>query len=299
MRRVVAFAVDFAPLWVLGWLPLYALHDWLAASYPWPRLAGLPAVVLYRGLCQARYGRTPGQRLLGLRVADRRGQAPSVLQSLVRNTLLTTPLVLNGFAPPGVSLTSIPWMLFATLMVFGLGGGILYTFLFNRGTRLALHDWLCGTFVWQAESRAPEAQPRPLPRIHSIVVGLIALSCVVWPLVGAGLVSRGVGDLGLRPLLDFREGLLAQGRFRDVGVSYRTFYTPQRTTRVLDITLVGSFPKDQQEAIFTEITGRVRASTGALPQADLLVVTLSERCDLFVSSYSTTTQRSFPLSEAQ
>lgn len=296
LRRLIAFAVDFAVLAVLGWIAMLALRDLLVAAYPWTRLVGLPAIVLYRGLFQARYGRTPGQRLLGIRVADRRGHTPTLLQAIGRNTLLTTPMVLNNFSPPGVPLTSIPWLLFAGLMVFALGGGILYTLVFNRGTRRALHDLVCGTYVWQARDQAPEAPAHRLPRVHLVVLGLLTAACVLWVFAGALLVRVGE-QAGLRPLIDFRQELLAQGRFTDVGVSYRTFYTSQGSTRILDVTLVGSFPDGEREALFADIETRVRANAGALPTADTLRVTLNERCDLFVASYSTTAEKRYTLNE--
>jgi uncharacterized RDD family membrane protein YckC len=268
LRRVAAFALDFIPLAILGWITTLALHESLVASYPWSRFAGLSAIALYRGTFQARYGQTPGQRLLGLRVADRHGRMPTFIQALMRNALVTMPMVLNNFSPSGVSRTSVPWQLFASLMVFGLGGGIVYMLLFNRGTRQGLHDLVCGTFVWRAADHVPTAHSGPLARIHLVILGLIAVACVTWTLLATRVLVERDDNAGLRPLLELREELLAQGRFRDVGVNYMTFQTSARTTRTLGVTLLGQFPKGDHEALFahhdTCPCARWRTPTGGL-----------------------------------
>lgn len=93
--------------------------------------------LLYLALFTALGGETPGKRLLGLRVIDRWGQAPSAGRSLVR---------------AGLALGSA---------AFALTGFFLV--LFDR-RRQALHDKLAGTFVVLRRSigiagGAPAAEP--------------------------------------------------------------------------------------------------------------------------------------------
>jgi uncharacterized RDD family membrane protein YckC len=151
-RRAAAAVVDLALV-----APLAALAVWLAkrlAGLDLPPvraanldawldllLAGDPAVLgalglasaiaaVYLVLFQTLAARTVGMRLLGLRIIDVYGEAPSALRALVRTA---------GY--------------FAGAAAFGLG------FLwigFDREKR-GLHDWLSGTYV----TRPPPAKATP------------------------------------------------------------------------------------------------------------------------------------------
>jgi len=151
-RRAVAALVDLTLV-----APLAALAVWFAkrlAGLELPPvrggkldawldllLAGDPAmlgvlglaaaiVAVYLVLFQTLAGRTLGMRLLGLRVVDVYGEAPSALRSLLRTA---------GY--------------FVSTAAFGLG--FLWVG-FDREKR-GLHDWLAGTYV----TRPPPAKANP------------------------------------------------------------------------------------------------------------------------------------------
>lgn len=88
---------------------------WLARAAPMMVMAGV-----YLGLFWHLSGRTPGQKLLRLRVVDGNGRAPGVVRTIVR--VLAT---LAG-AVPG----ALGWLWVAVDL-----------------EKRALHDWLAGTFV--------------------------------------------------------------------------------------------------------------------------------------------------------
>ena len=89
----------------------YALGRWIAALY---------IVLAYFAVFHATLGQTPGMMLLGLRLVDRRGEAPGYAASLLRTVF------------------------------FGLFSCLsLLSALLSRGR--SLHDWMCGTYVVHAD----------------------------------------------------------------------------------------------------------------------------------------------------
>ena len=90
-------------------------------------------IVLYELIFLALSGQTPGQRLLGMRVIDSYGDAPSPLRAVVRVVSL--------------------WL---SLVLFGLG---CLWIAFSREKR-GLHDLLAGTWVvLTARASASSASP--------------------------------------------------------------------------------------------------------------------------------------------
>jgi uncharacterized RDD family membrane protein YckC len=152
-RRVGALSVDAAVQALLG-LPLgLLLGERLAPVGSPARLVGLLIVLPYLGVLGSRVGggQTLGKRLLGLRVVDAGGQPLSLSRSFARAALLALPWIFNGirFGSLGPVVMATLWV--ASLLVFGVGGAILATFLFNRPTRQALHDLVVGSYVVHAD----------------------------------------------------------------------------------------------------------------------------------------------------
>lgn len=141
-RRFAAALVDLVVLVPVGWLVTWIAANLAGMQLPEARrtgvdywldlaLAGEPALwggvilfssvaAIYLLLFQAMAGRTPGMRLLGLRVVDLYGETPSVLRAAARTAgyLVSAATFSLGFLWIG----------------------------FDREKR-GLHDWLAGTYV--------------------------------------------------------------------------------------------------------------------------------------------------------
>jgi uncharacterized RDD family membrane protein YckC len=152
-RRVGALVVDSGVQGLLG-LPLgLLLGERLAPVGSPARLVGLLIVLPYLGVLGSRVGggQTLGKRLLGLRVVDAVGQPLSLSRSFTRATLLALPWIFNGirFGSLGPVVMATLWV--AGILIFGVGGAILGSFLLNRPTRQAFHDLVVGTYVVHAD----------------------------------------------------------------------------------------------------------------------------------------------------
>ena len=75
-------------------------------------------------------------------------------------------------------------------LVFGLGGAILYLYLFNGVTRQSLHDLVAGTYVVRETAEA-ELEVDPVPRVHLVVAAAwIGLVFLVSPALPGVLTNR-------------------------------------------------------------------------------------------------------------
>ena len=193
-RRVGAFFVDTGVLALLG-LPLGLLLGERFAPVGSPaRLVGLLIIVPYLGVMGSRVGRgqTPGKRLLGLRVVDARGQPLPLVRSFARAALLSTPWIFNGirFGSLGPVVTATLWM--AGILIFGVGGAIIGTFLLNRPTRQGFHDLLVGSYVVDAGGLGipvPGASSRRPLVASTIWMGVVVVATTVTLLKGPDLVA--------------------------------------------------------------------------------------------------------------
>lgn len=186
LRRLGAFSVDFALLYVLGRILLWALKDFFLFIGYWGNLLGALILLAYFGIQNSRIGkgRTLGKRLFYIKVLGKDGGYISLKRSLVRTAILITPLLI-----------SFPWipyhvsgkLLFSLLLNLYFFSGIVipYLYLFNTKSRQSLHDLFTGTMVALGEG---ELKGLLIPALHKghrtfftllILIQLI-LSAVMW-----------------------------------------------------------------------------------------------------------------------
>jgi len=192
-RRIFASIIDGILLGVCFTIVALFAHDGLAALGPWGRLVGGAIGVIYFGIAGSSLcgGQTVGKKLLGIVVLRPDGTSLSIPAAFGRATILIVPMACNGLA---VAMTS--WILptIATVLIFGLGGSILYLFLFNRTTRQATHDLATGSIVTRLQNGQPALIIGTVSRLH-----FIALAVLLVIAVAAG----GFGILRLRRNFDF------------------------------------------------------------------------------------------------
>jgi uncharacterized RDD family membrane protein YckC len=175
-RRLAAFLIDAVILGVPATVFGFVVFRWAVTLGYAGRLIGFVAALLYFGLLNSRLGggQTLGKRLLGIRVTDQGGSALSLIRSVLRFLVIATPWFLNGliFDVDPVSAGPREYLLGVFLLfgVFGVGGAVVYLFVFNRRTRQSLHDLAVGSFVIrQATTAIPDRLATA--RLHLVLVG--------------------------------------------------------------------------------------------------------------------------------
>ncbi len=194
-RRLLALGVDGFVLGTIGFPLGLALGERFAPVGTPARLIGLLIIVPYLGVLGSVVGngRTVGKRLLGLRVVDANGRPLSLARSFARAVLLSLPWIFNGirFGSLGPVVLATLWV--AGILVFGLGGAIVGTYVLNRRTRQALHDLLVGSYVIRAEGlglSVPGVSTRT-PMIASMAwIGLVVAGTTAMLVKGPSLMAN-------------------------------------------------------------------------------------------------------------
>jgi uncharacterized RDD family membrane protein YckC len=293
-RRTFAFIIDAFLLVGLSYALCFGLFGVLAYLGPWARLLGVAIALAYFGILNCRIGRgqTLGKRLLKVEVVGMDGGHISIARSLGRYSVLAVPLFLNGAWIPSAS-TNIPLMGILDLLTLGIGGAILYLYVFNRRTHQSLHDLAARTYVIQSTPRpeayevagtdtdtadvfAEEERPAGVWKGHFVVIG-------IW-LVGVLAVSTAfpltVDEVGeLKPIV---QELQATGDFHVVSASAgRTLSDDEWKD---DLTVACIMKENPSEAerlqLQYEIAAVVFDEYPQVMEKDFLTVEVVYACDL-------------------
>jgi uncharacterized RDD family membrane protein YckC len=284
-RRLGAFAIDALLIGIAGYLLGLVFGEAFARAGAWGRLIGflLAGAWFVPHECAWGGGRTPGKRLLGLRVVDARGQAPGPLRAAARYAIFAVPYFLNGAHLPA-SLLFGPGVYLVSLLVFGIGGISLYLFVFDRRSRSALHDrWTRTAVVRAAALPAPFAAPQLRPG-HRLAAAAVLVFAFAAPLAVRQLVKSG-------PLADIERlyaSVSAQPGVRFAGVSdtTQTRYGlgGSALERVVTVTAVIDGDVSEPGALPEELARRVFESLPDAASADFIAIRLSHGFDIGIAS---------------
>lgn len=220
-RRLAAWTVDCIVLGMLGQILVWMQPSYWFEVGPNGRVVGLLVLLAYFGVMGSRLanGQTLGKRLLKIAVRDERGAPIGVGRALLRASILVLPHILNGWAMPGLDIGVLRWL--DGVIVFGVGGALLYTMNFNRRAWQGLHDLVCGTRVVHLGGE-PIAVFPATARVHWVVVGLIMTLAVV-AMTGGGLFASPVTErAGFSSLQQLSRTLQGDDRLLSVGVNDMT-----------------------------------------------------------------------------
>jgi len=168
-RRFFGFAVDFLILGAAGLALGLFFGALFARMGNWGKLVGLAMALLYFVPLDSAMGdgQTFGKKLLKVKVVDGKGETIPVGLSALRFLIVAGPIFLNGlnFSYDGPNML---YLYLVAVIIFGIGGGIVYLSIFNVNTRQSLHDLICGTYVVRADS---EGRPtgKSVATLHYIV----------------------------------------------------------------------------------------------------------------------------------
>lgn len=297
-RRFFAWIVDTLLLGLIG-----VVIGWLFAPLwyqigPYGRLVGLPIIVIYFGLLNSRIGggQTLGKRWLKIAVRDRQNRPISIGRSLLRIVILAAPVELNGWPLPIFEVPVLAWLL--EIIVFGIGGAILYTMVFNRRTRQGLHDLLCGTYVVHLPGKPIESFPKTAP-VHVVIsgtiIGLAFIAATGLSLFGGALFS----PAEVAQVRNLYQTLKADSRFFTVSVFSPTIYSTQgRVAHLLDVRVwyKGVLTGDQRKKVLTDIARTTLTSTQSISQYDGLRIAVISGFDLGIASSNVTSGDAQPIS---
>jgi uncharacterized RDD family membrane protein YckC len=214
-RRFFGFSIDSILVGLVGGGLGFFFFDYLASLGLLGRVVGFVIALLYFVPLNSRIGsgRTIGKFLVRTRVVGRDGKPVGLGRSFIRYVVLAIPVFLNGAPlPPSIYQSQIFPLL--SVVVFGLGGSIIYLLIFNTRTRQSLHDLIAGTYVVEYSSELDPVTVRFWPG-HIVLVCLILLASYALPLATRPLMNTDF----FKPLLALQERIM-----KEPEVSYATVY---------------------------------------------------------------------------
>lgn len=192
-RRFFAFSLDWLMIGILGLGLGFAFSTQLYSIGPYGRPIGLLFILPYFGLLNSRVGggQTIGKRWLKIAVRNENNKPISIVRSLIRISILYLPMLFNGWNIPILQNRILAWM--ASIIVFGLGGSILYTMVFNRKARQGIHDLVVGTYVVYLPGKPMDSMPKTA-RVHltisSIWLGIVTVGTLVLVFLSNSIIAK-------------------------------------------------------------------------------------------------------------
>lgn len=189
-RRIFAFLIDAAILGLSGYSLGLLFFDLFSQLAGWGRLLGFLITLVYFGVLNSTVGngKTIGKRLAGIKVQDADGGTISLNRSCLRFTILAAPFFLYGaFIPTSIAITPLGLMI--SLIIFGLGGTIVYLYTFNRQSRQSLHDLITKTYVVAADFPLKTQVPS-IWKWHLLPVAIWLLAVAVFTTIVTSAVNR-------------------------------------------------------------------------------------------------------------
>lgn len=286
-RRTGAFLIDLLLLGVAGFCMGLLLRDQFEAMGAWGRAVGFLVASAYFGTMESRIfqGRTFGKLALDIKVITTAGVPLSFGKALLRSAVFNIPYFLNN-AILGAGYTDPVLSTVQALLVFGLGGAIVYLYLFNRRTRQSVHDLLVRAVVVRAGNATV---PRLLPIWKGHVAVVAALFLLTTGAMGFSYWKFGNGIL--QPLMSVQQQVGRMPGVRSAGVFEGiSFATGNSRTHFLAIKAIASTGTGQEKTLAHKIAEIAFATYPPARQLDTLSVTIMHGYDIGIaSSWSTTT----------
>jgi uncharacterized RDD family membrane protein YckC len=291
-RRAGAFMIDALLLALLGHLLGLFLRDQFEALDAWGRALGLVIAFAYFGTMESSVfqGRTFGKHALGIKVVAADGTPLAFGKALLRSAIFCIPYFLNN-VNVGSASGNIVFATIQSLLVFGLGGAIVYLCLFNRRTRQSVHDLLLNAAVVRAETtNAPDLQP--VWKGDLAVIGILFALATGVVIYGYSAVAHGA----LEPLMRVQQQVRTLTGVHSAGVFRGTSYLPgDRRVEYLSVNAVTNVDTGAEWALARRIADTTFATYPAALELETFSVTLMHGYDIGIaSSWSTRTYNASP-----
>lgn len=296
--RVLAFAIDSLILGVFGQILAFVFSDFFYSIGTYGRPIGWTIALIYFGIFNSKLGggQTLGKRLMKLAVRDGDNKTIGLWRSFARVSIIIAPALFNGWAIPALQNAAINVIL--TVIVFGLDGALIYTMIFNRGTRQGIHDLLVGTYVVNLKGTSIETFPKSA-RIHWVIsgalMGLVALGSITLALFSTVLQkNNSLSSLQntMSDLSSLYNSIENDPRFFSASVVSNTIRSSQGDkSHVLDVTVwyKGKLEEENRAEVINDIARTVLDSGFDLSGYDGMRITISSKFDIGIATgYSNT-----------
>lgn len=280
-RRAGAFVIDAVLLAIVGAGLGMVFGNWFESLGAWGRAVGFVIELAYFGTMESGLfeGRTVGKRMLDIKVVTIAGAPLGLGRALLRAGVFHLPYCLNNAMPSGGDIGST-FPIVQGLIVFGLGGAIVYLCVFNRRTRQSVHDLLVGAVV----VRAGTQDMPPLAPVWRGHVAIMAALLVAAAGVGAYLYST-FNDRVIRPMLQVQRQVGRLPAVRTAGiVSGVTVVNGGKPTTVLSIDVITRTGDVDERALANNVAAIALDTYPGAREMDTLSVSVLHGYDIGIAS---------------
>lgn len=292
-HRSLALIIDMVILGIFGHISSWLLWSLWFQLGPYGRWVGIPIVLLYFGAFNSslQRGQTPGKRFVNIAVRGTDNQPISLGRSILRTAILATPVTLLGWSLPIFELDLFQWLQLS--LALGFGSVLIYTFIYNRTARQALHDLVCQTYVVHLEGRSTPTFPKSPYALRKVSRVLFLVSIVIAGLLS--FISLGSNTTAetdsLMIVLEMDERFFT-AEVEDLQISANQ----PEALRLLNVNIwhknyLGS--EEQQRAAINSIVHTTLTNTDNIDEFDLLNVTITFTYDILIA------QRTIRINEFQ
>ncbi|MBJ6118610.1 RDD family protein [Pontibacter sp. BT310] len=202
-KRLLALAIDFILLGILGYLSGFFLESFYVALGQYGTLFGSAIVISYFAICQSRNGQTIGKRFMGIKVTDPQGEYLTLGSSFLRAFILFFPVMnVEMISSMGNGMLILAMLLTLTILI-----SIYFTLVNN--SRRSLHDILASsivTFSEVSEFELREQNDRTTKKIMPIaVISILLLSMGVYQRLAQNTIAQ---MLSVKEIIEQKDGVL-------------------------------------------------------------------------------------------
>lgn len=283
-RRLSAFLIDGLALGVFLQIIALPLSFLWFEFGPYGRIVGFLIALGYFGVLDSRAGggQTLGKRLMKVAVRGADGQPIDEGVSVVRTLIWLVPASINGWAIPLMHHPVAAWV--ASFLIFGVGGAVVVTLVFNRRSRQGVHDLLTRSYVVRLNGQPVESLPSAT-RLPWILSGAVLLVTLISGVLLAMLNPGGQFEY----MRDVHQELLADDRFFSASVMDRTYFQGgEETSHVLVVNVwYKGKPTDAERRSAVNDVVRAALTMDEIDDFEGIIVSVTSAYDLGLASYQT------------
>jgi len=279
--RILALVIDGLMIGIAGFFLGLMFFDAFVKLGGWGRLIGFIIALLYFGILNSHIGggQTPGKRITRIKVVGRDGRSISVKKSFLRYTILDVPFFLNGAMIPLADKMTASSIVIG-MIIFGVGGAIIYLYIFNRRTRQSLHDVATGTFVVRASVTQIPADVG-IWKYHFAILSLWILIILIFTqIINSMILPRGP----FPELLAVHKSIRNSGKVHDASVFSGTSWDDNGERKYLTAIAIWKNKPASIEAATSEIAFIILKEDPDIMDKDIVTVSVTYGFDIGIAS---------------
>jgi uncharacterized RDD family membrane protein YckC len=288
-RRLISFLIDFFLVAIVGLLLGGLFSKYLYNIGPYGQPLGLILIIPYFGILNSKIGngQTLGKKIFHIAVRNKDNDSIGLVRSLIRISILSIPPLLNGLSIPFLKSPIISWLF--SVIIFGFGGALFYTMVFNRKARQGLHDLLLGTFVVNLKGKKAIAFPIT-PGIHliisALIIGLVAIGTVAIPKIFSATNSNN----SLENVENLYQTLQGDSRFFTANINSRTTFRtnlPPTKSLIINVWVKGKLSQEEKQDLLISVYHITMVEINNLGEYDVLQIVVTSGYEIGIARYST------------